>query len=528
MKSLASFALCSLLASIASAQAADQLVIPHFVDETKTSGLNATYKGEWQYMVGGGVATFDCNGDGFPDVYIAGGENASKLYINKSKRGGALKFAEAKSGAELDHVTGAYPLDIDGDGIMDLVVLRVGQSKIFRGLGQCKFEDATAQWNVDGGDAWGTAFSATWEKGNHWPTLAFGTYIDSKFENEPWGHCTENWLLRPNAAQNGFAPRIPLKPSYCALSMLFTDWNRSGTPSLRVANDREYYEGGQEQLWKVNPGELPKLYTADEGWKFQRFWGMGIASADINGSGTPAIFTTSMADQRLQFLANGVDHPTYKDAPFSMGTGAYRPFAGGDERPSTGWHAQFEDVNNDGLYDLFIAKGNVDQMPDFAQKDPSNLLLQGADGNFVEAADKAGLLNFAQARGAAVADFNLDGKMDVLIVNRHENVKLWRNISSNLGHWLEVRLQQDGPNRDGIGAWIEVKLGDKVMRREITSGGGHVSGQNTWWHFGLGSQTQTQVRVLWPSGSFGEWRDVNVDKLYIVSKTGSPSEWITK
>ena len=503
-------------------------IIPHFVDETNASGLHSVYKGEWQYIVGGGVATFDCNGDGFPDFYIAGGENASKLYINKSKRGGALRFAETKSGAEMDHVTGAYPLDIDGDGIMDLVVLRVGQNKIFRGLGHCQFEDATAKWNVDGGDAWGTAFSATWEKGNHWPTLAFGTYIDSKFENEPWGHCTDNWLLRPNAAQNGFAPRIPLKPSYCALSMLFTDWNRSGTPSLRVANDREYYEGGQEQLWKVNPGELPKLYTADEGWKFQRFWGMGIASADINGSGTPAIFTTSMADQRLQFLAGDAQHPTYKDAPFSMGTGAYRPFAGGDERPSTGWHAQFEDVNNDGLYDLFIAKGNVDQMPDFAQKDPSNLLLQGADGNFVEAADKSGLLNFAQARGAAVADFNLDGKMDVLIVNRHENVKLWRNISTNLGHWLEVRLQQDGPDRDGIGAWIEVKLGDKVMRREITSGGGHVSGQNTWWHFGLGPQKQTQVRVLWSNGNAGEWQAVKANQFYELQSDGAAVEWTAK
>ena len=515
-----------LLCGLSSAHAADQIIIPHFVDQIDTSGLNSIYKGEWQYMVGGGVATFDCNGDGFPDVYLAGGENKAKLFINHSKRGGAIKFAEAKnSGLEIDHVTGAYPLDIDGDGIMDLVVLRVGQSKIFRGLGKCKFEDATLKWNVDGGDAWGTAFSATWETGKHWPTLAFGTYIDRKFETEPWGHCTDNWLLRPNEAQNGFSSRILLKPSYCTLSMLFTDWNRSGTPSLRVANDREYYKGGQEQLWKVRPGEMPTLYTADEGWKWQNFWGMGIASADINGSGYPAIFTTSMADQRLQFLANGAEHPTYRDAPFTMGTGAYRPFAGGDLRPSTGWHAQFEDVNNDGLYDLFIAKGNVDRMPDFAQKDPSNLLLQGADGNYTEAADKAALLNFGQARGAAVADFNLDGKMDVLIVNRHENVKLWRNVSNKLGHWLEVRLQQDGPNRDGIGAWVEVKLGDKVKRREITSGGGHVSGINSWWHFGLANQTETQIRVLWPDGAVGDWQNAKSDQIYVLQRGHALKPW---
>jgi len=518
MKRLLALALIS-----SAAQAAELPAIPHFADATKSSGLHSVYKGEWQYMVGGGVATFDCNGDGFPDVFIAGGENKAKLFINTSKRGGAIKFEEARNaGVELDHVTGAYPLDIDGDGIMDLVVLRVGQSKVYRGLGHCKFEDATAKWNIDGGDAWATAFSATWEKGNRWPTLAFGTYIDRKFENEPWGHCTDNWLLRPNEAQNGFAPRIALTPSYCSLSMLFTDWNRSGTPSLRVANDREYYQGGQEQMWKVKPGEAPSLYTLADGWKFQRFWGMGIASADITGSGYPAIFTTSMADQRLQFLGGDAQHPTYKDAPFAMGTSAHRPFAGGDTRPSTGWHAQFEDVNNDGRYDLFIAKGNVDKMPDFAQKDPSNLLLQDADGTFVEAADKSGLLNFGEARGAAVADFNLSGKLSVLIVNRHENVKLWQNVSTALGHWLELRLQQDGPNRDAIGAWIEVKLGDKVMRREITSGGGHVSGQNGFWHFGLAAQTETQVRVIWPEGTTGEWQDVKADKLYLISKAGGP------
>ena len=101
----------------------------------------------------------------------------------------------------------------------------------------------------------------------------------------------------------GFAAPLPLKPSFCPLSMLFTDWNRSGTPSLRVSNDREYYEGGQEQLWHVEPGKAPALYTADEGWKFLRIWGMGIASYDLNFDGYPEYFLTSMADNKLQTLA---------------------------------------------------------------------------------------------------------------------------------------------------------------------------------------------------------------------------------
>jgi enediyne biosynthesis protein E4 len=523
------FALGAALISSA-ALADDGPVIPQFADETASSGIHSVYKGDWQYMVGGGVPAFDCIGTGFPDLFIAGGENKAKLFLNKSKRGGALKFEEAHgTGLEFDHVTGAYPIDIDGDGITDLVVLRVGESKVMKGLGKCKFAEMNKGWSADGGDAWTTAFSATWEKGNSWPTLAFGTYIDRAFESDPWGHCTDNWLLRPNAAQNGFGPRIVLKPSFCTLSMLFTDWNRSGTPALRVSNDREYYMGGQEQMWKVTPGAEPQRYSEAEGWKFIRLWGMGIATADFNNSGYPSYFLSSMADQRMQLLSDGPGKPSYKEAQFAMGTTAHRPYTGGDTRPSTGWHTQFEDVNNDGLYDLFIAKGNVDKMPDFAQKDPNNLLLQKADGKFMEAGDKAGILSFRNHRGAELVDLNLDGKLDLVVVARRENAEIWRNVSTDLGHFLEVKLVQDGANRDAVGAWVEVKEADgKIMSRENFIGGGHVSGRLTWLHFGLASQTQSQVRVTWPDGTKGDWQDVLADKFYELAKGAAPKEWLPK
>jgi hypothetical protein len=109
---------------------------------------------------------------------------------------------------------------------------------------------------------------------------------------------------------------------------------------------------------------------------------------------------------------------TFKDVAFAKGVTAHRPYMGSDLRPSTAWHTQFEDVNNDGLVDLFIAKGNVAKMPDFAMKDPNNLLLQGPDGKFQEAGDKAGAASGAISRGAALADFNLDGLLDLVVVNR--------------------------------------------------------------------------------------------------------------
>ena len=502
---------------------------PKFLDETKSAGIDSVYAGDWQYMVGGGAASFDCNDDGFADLYLAGGENKAKFYLNQSTKGGALKFAEQKSGLEFDAVTGAYPLDIDSDARMDLVVLRVGENIVMRGLGGCRFERANEAWNFTGGDFWNTAFAATWEKGSSWPTLAIGTYVNRHEEMYPWGSCTENWLIRPEADRRKFAKPVVLKPSFCPLSMMFTDWNRSGTPSLRVSNDREYYKGGQEQMWKIEPGRDPVLYTQEEGWRYLRIWGMGIASYDLNFDGYPEYFLTSMADNKLQSLAEipaeGGPKPSYADIAFKKGVTAHRPYTGTDLNPSTAWHTDFQDVNNDGLADLFIAKGNVAEMEDFARTDPNNLLVQQPDGSFVEMGDEAGLASMKVARGAALADFNLDGLVDLVVVNRWVNAELYRNVTPDAGNFVAFRPVMDGANRDAVGAWIEVKCGADIMRREITSGGGHAGGTLSWHHFGIGTEESAEVRLIWPDGAEDEWQAVDAGKFYRIEKAKGVTEW---
>jgi enediyne biosynthesis protein E4 len=519
----------ALLAGTALASAQEKPVVPSFVEETAKAGISTVYQGEWQYTVGGGTAAFDCNNDGFDDLFIAGGEKRAGFYRNVSKSGGTLRFQRRNSGLEFKGVTGAYPLDIDADGIKDIVVLRVGENLVMRGRGNCRFERANKPWGFDGGDGWSTAFSATWERDSSWPTLAIGNYVDRREETSPWGSCTDNWLHRPDAAAKKFAAPLPLKPSFCTLSILFTDWNKSGTPSLRISNDREYYEGGQEQMWKIEPGQPPSLYTEAEGWRYLRIWGMGIAGADLDADGYPEYFLTSMADNKLQVLAeippDGKVKPSYADVAFKKGVTAHRPYMGADLKPSTAWHTQFEDVNNDGLADIFIAKGNVAKMKDFAMADPNNLLLQKADGTFMESGEQAGIGSTMVARGAALADFNLDGRMDIVVVNRWTPVQVWRNTGEGLGHWLQLKLKQDGPNRDGIGAWIEVRAGGKLQRREITSGGGHVSGQNNWWHFGLGEVRDAEVRVLWPYQPRGEWQKLSADGFYVIEPGKQPVAW---
>jgi hypothetical protein len=522
MKKLAAALALAMLAG--QAHGAEPPLVPSFIDETATAGIDSIYAGDWQYMVGGGAAVFDCNDDGFPDMLLAGGEKPANFYVNTASRGGPLSFARQQSGLEFDAVTGAYPIDIDSDGIMDVVVLRVGENIVMKGEGQCRFTRANEAWGFDGGDAWSTAFAAIWEKAAAWPSIAIGNYIDRNEELEPWGSCTPNWLHRPAAGGKGFAAPTLLTPSHCPLSILFTDWSNSGTVDLRVSNDREYYEGGQEQMWRVPPGKPPSLYGKQDGWRYLRIWGMGIAGYDLDHDGYQEYFLTSMADNKLQTLASppkdgAAPKPSYKDVAWPMGVTAHRPFMGDDLKPSTAWHTEFQDVNNDGRVDLFVAKGNVSAMPDFAMKDPNNLLVQGADGKFVEMADKAGVASVAQARGGAVVDFNLDGLVDLLVVNRNSKAEIWRNATPDAGNWVALRLSQAGPNPDAIGAFIEIKTGAGVQRREITAGGGHVSGHTGWIHAGIGAADKAEVRVRWPGEGWGAAIAVPVNGFAIIENS---------
>ena len=510
-------------------------LIPKFVDETATSGVSSRFEGEWEFMVGGGVAVFDCNDDGFPDMYIAGGTNKATLYRNLSATGGALRFKRDPGALEVTNVTGAYPLDVDSDGRMDLVVLRVGENIVYRGLGNCRFSRANEAWGFQGGNDWSVAMSATWERGATFPTLAIGNYIDRAETDDPWGKCTPNVLQRPTSpSSRRFGAAVPLKPSFCSLSMLFSDWNRSGLQSLRVSNDREYYKGGMEQLWKpLETGKAPALYSAADGWRKLQIWGMGIASQDLDGDGYPEVFLSSMTDHKLQSLANApsvapATSPAYADSAFKRGVTAHRPYTGDSTHPSTGWHTQFADVNNDGRSDLFIAKGNVAKMPDFALEDPNNLLLQNPDGTFIEAGDKAGVASTKRGRGAAVVDFNLDGQLDLIVVNRWDKAELWRNTGTGAPqNWLQIRLEQPGVNRDGIGAWLEVMLASgRVVRQEVTVGGGHASGQLGWLHVGLGTSATVKLRVQYPGMGWTQWQEVDANGFYrLVRGTDAAKRW---
>jgi enediyne biosynthesis protein E4 len=508
---------------------------PRFVDETATAGIDTSYDGPIVYATGGGLATLDCDEDGRPDLYVAGGAGPAALYRNTSPTGGALRFARiADASTDLTGVLGAYPLDVDGDGHADLAVLRAGETVLLRGLGGCRFERANEAWGFDGGtNADTTAFSATWEGANAFPTFALGRYLKLDAQGDQTLDCDTSLLVRPAASGTGYGAATELAPGYCPLSMLFSDWDGSGRRDLRVTNDRNYYRDGTDQLWRIAPGEAPHAYTTDEGWIPLQVSGMGIGEADLSSSGYPDYVITSQGDNKVQALKAGSAQPSYRDIAKRLGVTAAQPSSGGETLPSTAWHPAVVDVNDDGFADLLLTKGNVSAEPGFAAKDPSDLFLGQPTGPWVQAAEEAGIVDFARGRGASVADFNLDGLPDLVEVFYGAPVKAWRNVGSGdastpkaMGHWLQLRLSQLAPNADAIGAWVEVKVGETTLRREVTVGGGHASGALGWLHFGLGPSTKAQVRVQWPDGTWGPWADVAADGFYDIERgTAAPRAW---
>lgn len=498
---------------VAALAAPPALADPLFID--RAAGLPAAqiYDGDWEHFVGGGVAVLDCNGDDRPDLFAAGGTNPAALFINTTAQvGGDITFANGAA-PPLTGVTGAYPLDIDGDGVLDLAVLRAGPNVLLRGQGDCRFVDATADWGFDAGNRWTTAFSATWEGNADWPTLAIGNYVDKTNPKGPFEACDVNELHRGKDGRFD-APTL-IAPGYCALSMLISDWQRNAVPDLRISNDRHYYvRAGYEQMFHLAP--LAE-YTETESWPRLKLWGMGIASRDLTGDGLPEVMLTSMADQLLQINQGG---GVMKDAPYGIGTHATSPYKGDDGRPSTGWHAQFGDINNDGRADLFIAKGNVDQMPSNAIHDPNNLLIQGEDGVFVEMGAVAGVGTDARSRGAALADLNGDGRLDIVVMNRRAPMEVWQNATPDTGAWAAVEVLSAPPNTRAVGAWVQLRANGAVQDQEITVGGGHASGQAVPLHFGLGTASGAEVRVQWPGGAWSDWQALPVGQISRLMRNG--------
>ena len=505
------------------------LAAPHFVDEATAAGIDHTYDGDFEYFVGGGVAAFDCDDDGRAELFFAGGSEPAALYRNESPVGGALRFTrQASPVTDLTAVTGAYPLDVDSDGQVDLAVLRRGGNVMLRGLGDCRFEPANDRSGSTAATSWTTAFSATWEGSNALPTLAFGNYLVPGTHDRA---TTASWcgprrraigtprpsplharLLHAVDAVQRLEPVRPARPAHDQRPQLLprrrgaavADRARRAAPPVhrgrRVAPAADLGHGHRQ------PGpdrrRLPRGVPHEPGRQ---------QAADARRSARP--------------------NRRYQDIAARRGVTAQRPFTGGDVLPSTAWHPEFEDVNNDGFVDLFVTKGNVEAQPDYATRDPSNLLLGQADGTFVEGAEAAGIVELRPGprgrarrpqprRDARPRRRQPPGERQAVAQRRRGDAEQ----PAPMGHWIAVRLQQPAPNVDAIGAWVEVQVGDRTVAREVTVGGGHAGGKLGWIHAGLGDADSAEVRVQWPDGETGPWMTVEADQFVTIERGATEAD----
>ena len=278
----------------------------------------------------------------------------------------------------------------------------------------------------------------------------------------------------------------------------------SGRRDLRMSNDRHYYGADRRRgaaLADRRPARRRGSTRPPTAGSRCRIWGMGIASQDLTGDGMPEVYLTSQADNKLQTLADGptaADVRRHRARPRRHRHPAVRRRRRPCRRPPGTPSSRTSTTT--ACMDLFVSKGNVEAQPDYAMKDPSNLLLGQPDGTFVEGAEEAGIVDVRAGprrgarrpepgraarprRGQPARDRAASGGTSG--PGRPTRRRRWATGSGS-------GSSQAAPNRDAIGAWVEVRVGDRVTPREVTVGGGHAGGQLGWIHFGLGRRDRAR------------------------------------
>ena len=359
------------------------------------------------------------------------------------------------------------------------------------------------------------------------PTLAFGNYLDARRRTaRPTRPARDNELVRPDATGPRYAPPIALSPGYCTLSMLFSDWDRSGRRDLRVSNDRHYYAStARSSCGGSRPASRRALYTADDGWVQLQIWGMGIASQDLTGDGLPGGLPHQPGRQQAPDPARRA-RPARRTAtsPSARGVdGARQPYTGGDaaavDRLAPGVRRTSTTTAS---WTCSCPRATSTRCPTTRRRDPSNLLLGQPDGTFVEGAEAAGIVAFDRGRGAALVDLNLDGLLDLVA-----------GQPRRAGPRLAERRRRHGrrARRDGPLARRPARAAGRQPRRDrrggrgprpatrsssaarLIVGGGHAGGQ-----LGLDPRRpragdgRREVRVTWPDGEVGPWQTIAADR----------------
>src|SRR5436309_509901 len=482
----------------------------------------------------GGVAAFDYNGDGLTDIFFTNGaalpslEKDSPQFHNRLYRNdGGMKFTDVTKEAGVagaGYSMGCAAADYDNDGHADLFVAGVYRNILYRNLGNGRFEDATEKagiksdkWSVAGGwfdydnDGWLDLFVVNYAK---W-TPDYDRFCGDRERNirvychPKYFEGLSNTLYRnpPDGTFEDVTEKAGIARHIGrGMSVAFADYDDDGFMDAFVTNDNLpnflFHNRGDGTFEEV--ALQAGVALTNNGVAVAS---MGADFRDYDNDGRPDITFTALTGETFplfQNLGNGM----FQEATYSSRLGPLTA-------PRSGWSNGFVDFNNDGWKDLFTANSDVNDLVDLFgpthYKQPNSVFANLGNGTFRDVSAEAGeAFQAARAhRGSAFADFDNDGKIDVVVTALGEPAELWQNVSPDENHWLGLRLVGARSNRDGIGA--RIRLGKQI--NHMTTAVGYASSSSQGVHFGTGKLGKIErIEIRWPSGTVQVLRDVKTDQ----------------
>ena len=541
----------------------DAKPVAFFVDDAAKAGL--TMKDVFggvdtkKYIIettGTGVAIFDYDNDGWPDIFIVNGTTLDPLagekpptnHLYHNNHDGTFTDVTEKAG--LVHTgwgQGVCVGDYDNDGYDDLYVTYYGKNVLYHNNGNGTFTDVSEKAGVAGtGKAWGTGCAFVDYDRDGKLDLFVSTYVDFDLKTAPapgdrascmWkgvavmcGPRGLPWsknILYHNRGDGTFEDvsaksKIGETNGHYAFSVSTFDYDDDGWPDIYVACDSTpsiLYHNNRDGTFTDTAVIAGAAFNEDG--KEQA--GMGSTIGDYNGDGKLDIFKTNFSDDTSTLYRNNGDG-TFDDVTFAAGLGLHTQYLG--------WGTMFLDFDNDGWPDLLLVNGHVYPEVDKQHlgsdyEEPRILYHNDGHGKFVDISAEAGpgITAKSSSRGLAIGDLWNDGKLSAVVSNMNAPPSLLVNQVKTPNHWVAIRTVGTKSNRDGIGAKIWVHAGGRTLVDEVRSGSSYDSQNDMRVHFGLGNATKIDsVEIRWPSGLRERFEGLGADKIHVLKEgTGKAS-----
>jgi len=520
-----------------------------FADVTSQAGIHfqhnsGAYGGKLlPETLGSGCAFLDYDADGWPDILLINSmdwpghkRQRSTLKLYHNNRNGTFTDVTKTAGLDVElYGMGVAVGDYNNDGFPDIFITCVGQSRLFRNTGKGTFSDVTKSAGLLNQQGFST--SAVWFDYDRDGLLDLFVcnYVRWSAEHDVFcsldgknkSYCTPEayrgdtcWLFH-NRGDGTFedvtATSGIFDTSSKSLGVAMLDFGQDGWPDLIVANDTQpnkLYRNQRNGKFKDVAVELGLAFS-NEG---KARAGMGVDIADFDNSGKPGIVITNFDNEMLGlYRSNG---KSFDDVAMQAGLGPA-------SRSTLGFGCVFFDADLDGRLDLAVANGHIDDTVrnirgNVGYAQPPHLFLNEGNAKFRDVAKEVGG-DFAQSkvgRGLAVADFDRDGDLDLLLTTNNGPAYLYRSDQIAGNRSLRLHLVGTKSNRDAIGAFVRLFSNGQVQTRLVRSGSSYLSQSELPLTFGVGKQDAIEkVVVDWPSGRTEEFPKLKSGKSYQVTET---------